>query len=425
MNAWIGRLLLVVALGLSVLAGWRLWSSVQAEDLAASDPAAALAWRPNDPHALQAQVATLLKSGNAPLAETRARTLLAHAPLQGTAFRGLAEAAQQRHDITRAFALYRIAARRAPRDLATHAWLAQHALEQGQASVALDQIDRILRIAPQSADTLFPALVGLAVDPGFSEALGTAMAARPPWRDGLIAALGAAAREGNADPEKRVMTQLHAQGGLSREETRQWIDSLMAQGRWGEAQARWAGDVAHPGGRLPLLYNGDFATNPDDFGFDWRLRRVPGVLIEFVSASDGAGRVAHLQFMDRRVPDAGLEHPLALPPGNYRLTLFMRARSLRGALGLEWQLTCAGSAGVIGRQGPIDGSFDWQPAAMEFTVPGEGCPGQWLRLANLVTDGAAQTLGGDLWVRGVDLHPPGPRANEHVEAGNPPPGKNS
>ncbi|MBW7881730.1 MAG: hypothetical protein H3C34_03680 [Caldilineaceae bacterium] len=409
MNAWSGRLLVVVALGLSVLAGWRLWGSVQAEGLATSNPAAALAWRPNDPHALQAQADALLKSGNGTAAEIRARTLLAHAPLQGTAFRSLAEVAQQRRDVTRALALYQIAARRAPRDLATHSWLAQHALGQGQASVALDQIDQILRIAPRSASTLYPVLVDLASDPEFSAALGTALAARPPWRNGLLAALGAAARKGNADPEKQVMTRLHAQGGLSREETRRWIDSLMAQGRWGEALARWAGEVVRPGGRLPLLYNGDFATDPDDFGFDWRLRRVPGVLIEFVPAPDGKGRVAHLQFLDRRVPDAGLEHPLALFPGSYRLTLSMRARSLRGALGLEWQMICAGSAGIIGRQGPIDGSFDWQPATLEFTVPEQGCPGQRLRLANMVTSGAAQTLGGDLWVRSVDLRHLGPR----------------
>lgn len=424
MSTGLGRLLVVVTLTLSLFAGWRLWGEIQAQRDAASDSDAALTWRPNDPRALQAQADALLKSGNGAAAETRARTLLAHAPLQGTAFRSLAEAAQQRRDVTRALALYRIAARRAPRDLATHAWLAQHALEQGQPAAALDQIDQILRIAPQSAGTLYPVLVDLAGDPEFSRSLGTALAARPPWRDGLLAALGAAARKGNADPEKRVMTQLHAQGGLSREETRQWIDSLMAQGRWGEALARWAGDVAHPGGRLPLLYNGDFAMDPDDFGFDWRLRRVPGVLIEFVPVPDGEGRVAHLQFMDRRVPDAGLEHPLALFPGTYRLTLSMRARNLRGALGLEWQLACAGSAGLIGRQGPIDGSFDWRPATLEFTVPEEGCPGQWLRLVNLVTGGAAQTLGGDLWVRDVDLRALDPKATGRAEAGQPA-GKNS
>ena len=39
--------------------------------------------------------------------------------------------------------------------------------------------------------------------------------------------------------EHRVAA-LQAQGGLSEEEYNRWLDSLMAQGRWGEAYARWA-----------------------------------------------------------------------------------------------------------------------------------------------------------------------------------------
>jgi len=141
-------------------------------------------------------------------------------------------------------------------------------------------------------------------------------------------------KAGNPVAAGRVMQALQDQGGLSPVEYANWLDSLIAQGRWGEAYARWAGAVAKPGDRLPQAYNGDFAARPSGSGFDWRLGRVPGVLLEFESAAGSSGQAAYLRFLDRRVPSAGLELPLLLSPGHYRLALRMRAQSLRSEMGL-------------------------------------------------------------------------------------------
>ncbi|QDA55852.1 hypothetical protein [Thermomonas aquatica] len=113
--------------------------------------------------------------------------------------------------------------------------------------------------------------------------------------------------------------------------------------------------------------------------------------------------MAYLHFLDRRVPNAGLEQPLLLSPGNYRLTLRMRAQGLRSELGLQWMVTCSGPGGVAGRTEPVDGSFGWRTFEADIAIPPTGCPGQWLRLVNPVPSGAAQRVMGELWVDDVKV----------------------
>ena len=396
------RLLLAAVTVACLFAGWRVVGQMQAERHAASDPLRALRWRPGDPAALLALAERQLAEDNATAARAAATRLLAREPLQGEAFRILAAASEREGDQARALRLYRIAARRAPRDQATRAWLARHFLQQGDYPQALVQIDALLRVAPWRADNVHPALVQMAQDAAFAKALAQALRSDPPWRAGVLAALRHP-KTGNSLAAGQVMQTLQDEGGLSAEEYSRWLDSLISQGRWGEAYARWASSAIKPGGRLPRLYNGDFATDPSSTGFDWRLRRVPGVLMELEPGKEGSSRVVHLQFLGRRVPNAGLEQALMLEPGRYRLRLRARARALRSEMGLQWRIACAGPAGVAGRSEALLGSFDWTDVDMEFTVTQAGCPGQWLRLENPVPSGAGQQVAGDLWLTGFRL----------------------
>ena len=392
-----GRLVLAALALACLVAGWRVVGQMQAERHASGDPQRALRWRSADPAALLALAESRLADGDSAAARAAATRLLEHEPLQGQAFRILAAASERDGDLVQAFKLYRIAARRAPRDQATRAWLARHFLQQGDYPQALAQIDALLRVAPRRASRIHPALVQLAQDASFAQALAESLGANPPWRAGVLAALRHP-KTGNPRAAGQVMQALQERGELSAEEYASWLDSLLSQGRWDEAYARWAGGAVKPGGRLALLYNGDFALEPSGAGFDWRLRRVPGVLLEFEPAEAGAGRAVHLQFLNRRVPGAGLEQALVLAPGRYRLSLRARARALRSEMGLQWQLACAGPAGVAGRSEPLQGSFGWREIAMDVLVPPAGCPGQWLRLVNPVPSGAGQQVAGELWV---------------------------
>ncbi|MFN7183639.1 MAG: hypothetical protein ACK4MZ_05555 [Thermomonas haemolytica] len=404
-NPALRNAILLVLVILSVWAGWRIYGQLRAEQAVADgDPALALRWRPESSAALLAQAERQLAAGDLQAAQDSARRVLATSPLRGQAFRILAQVADRRGDAVQALHLYQIAVRRAPRDLPARAWLAQHALQQGQYAAALVQIDNLLRMAPARAATINPVLVQLARDPAFADALAHALAGDPPWRDGTLAALRDP-KTGNPDVAGRILQALQAQGGLSQDEYDRWLDSLMAQGRWGEAYARWAGSVPKPEGRLPLLYNGDFRQPPTNAGFDWRLKRVPGVLLDFVPDAGVRGQAAYLNFLDRRVPEAGLSQPLLLGPGRYRLAFRARATALRSEMGLQWQVVCAGSGIVLARSDPLQGNTGWTPFQMEFAVPPARCPGQWLRLVNPVPAGAAQRVSGELWLTDFTLLP--------------------
>lgn len=394
-----------IAVGVGVLlfvafAGWRIVSLMKAERHAQTAPARAMEWRAHDPRALMALAELRLQQGDPEGAASAARQLLAREPLYGEAFRVLAEVADKAGRRDEALSLYTIAARRAPRDIQARAWLTQRYLEQGDHPAAIDQMDRILRMAPLRGKTVYPILVQLAADSGFAEALARKLMQSPPWRPALLSALQHPV-SGSPVAAGRVMQALQAAGGMSAEEHAIWMDSLMAQGRWGEAYARWADKAVLRDGRLPLAYNGDFSHVPTNAGFDWRMRKVPGVLLRFEQATGANGTAAYLKFLNRRVPHAGLEHPLMLQPGRYTLRMRMRAQSMRSELGLQWQVACTGPGGLAGRSGPVEGSHVWQLSSMEVTIPAEGCAGQWFRLVNLVESGAAQRVSGELWIDDV------------------------
>ncbi len=395
-------LAIIIVLAFVVVAGWRIVGQMQAERYAETDPERALGWRPDHPQALLALAERQLAEGKFAESRANARRLLAHEPLQGVAFRLLAAAADREGRRDDASRLYLIAEKRAPRDLQARAWLTQRYLERGDFAQALEQVDRILRMAPQRARSINPVLAQLARDPAFADALAVRLRQAPPWRAGLLNSLRDP-KTGNPVAVGRVMQALQNQGGLKPEEYAQWLDNLMTQGRWGEAYARWAGPLPKPDGRLPLVYNGNFAQPPSDVGFDWRLRRVAGVILQFEPESEAGGQVAYLHFLDRRVPNAGLEQALMLSPGSYRLAMRMRAQSLRSELGLQWTVQCQGPAGVVGRTDAIDGSFAWRTFEADVTIPAAGCPGQWLRLVNPVPSGAAQRVVGEVWLDDVRL----------------------
>ena len=397
------RLLLVACIVLGALfAGWRIWGGMQAEQLAEEQPAAALAHRPDDPDVQLALAKERLAQGDTAGARVAAQGLLAREPLQGGAFGVLAAAADKDGDKAHARKLYALAVRHAPRDVTARAWLTQDALEQGRYAEALADIDVILRLQPARARALNPLLVQMAQDEAFADALAATLAKSPPWRAGFLDAIRTPG-SANSLVEGRLMERLRAQGSVSPAEYARWLDSLLQQGRWGEAYARWAESAVLRNGRLPLVYNGDFAQLPGGAGFDWRVRKVPGVLIQFEDAGKGVGHVAYLRFLDRSIPQAGLEQPLMLQPGNYTLRLRMRARALRSELGLQWQVACAGPAGIAGRSEALDGSFDWRRIEVAVSIPDKGCPGQWLWLVNPVPAGAAQHVSGEAWASDFTL----------------------
>ena len=323
------------------------------------------------------------------------RTVLRTDPTRGAAIVALlrdggVESGSFRH--------HAVASRRAPRFLASRAWLADHHLRAGRHAQALDQIDVLLRLSPLARRELLPLMVEWSADRAFATALVDRLGTDPEWRAGMLGALAANAEHPAASA---VLAQLRARGDMSQVEVARWLEVLMRQGQWGRAYSHWVATLDRsPTDPLPMLHDGGFEAPVADppSGFGWRTGRAAGTYTEFGPADGARGRAAHLVFLGRPVDAANLAQPLVLPPGGYQLEMRVRAQSLRSSQGLEWTLSCHRSPRPFATSDALSGDFDWRRFVFAFEVPSEACDGQWLRLDNPAPGGSAGIVTGDLWI---------------------------
>lgn len=382
--------LLLAALALG-WAGWRILSLQIADQRVHADPEAALRWRPDHPAALLARV----RAGSDPEASATLQHLLQREPLQGEAWQLLAAIQEAAGDKQEARRLYQQAVDVAPRTYAARNWLAREDLLAGDYPAGLQHVDAMLRLTSALGPQLHELLVHMSADPAFREALVPLLASSPPWRAPYLRRLQAQGESAVADA---VLGQMHADGQLDAAEFDAWIESLLRRGDWPQAYARWVGTLPD-GALLTPVFNGGFTQRPSGKGFDWRVRPVAGVSIEFIADSG-----ARLDFHGRRIADTGLSQALLLAPGTQQLEVKMRTEGLRAQQGLQWVLECATNRRILGQgqpwrttHGPID-------ERIVFQVPAD-CPGQWLRLRNAARAAPLQTLSGRLWIEQVAATP--------------------
>jgi hypothetical protein len=129
-----------------------------------------------------------------------------------------------------------------------------------------------------------------------------------------------------------------------------------------------------------LLVNGDFAATSGLRPFDWSLYTAAGMFAEILPDGDADGtalRAQHGSFASDRLA----EQMTLLAPGRYRLVGQFRSEAGNVAERLSWKISCQGSAPLIGESTLPTAAPEWVRFSFDFTVPTEGCPVQWLRLA--------------------------------------------
>ncbi len=202
-------------------------------------------------------------------------------------------------------------------------------------------------------------MIRLADVPEFASALSRALNKGGGWQNGLLSVLLAT---GSPEAVNAVFGELQRDHALSADEFNRWLGRLMRDGRWGEADSRWAGELSlAPGTPLPPLYNGRFDTDPSSSGFDWRVGETGGVTIGREVVAGGAGAYAmRVSFTGRRVSDINFEQALLLEPGTYRLRFRARAENLRSDKGLQWVIGCQGQVNPIAASVLMNGKFEWK-----------------------------------------------------------------
>lgn len=395
-RAWLlwgpGALLLAIA-------AWRVFTLGVADQLASSDPAAALSWRSGYPDALLNLTDPTSSPGLAPgSVDDLARAAIQSAPLDGRGYRRLAEQALRDKQESDAAKFYALAAVRGPRDLPTQVWLTNRALSRGEYANAIAHLDLMLRVEPQMAPKLLPVLRVLAVSPPSQPALATVLLRHPPWRSDVVADLNQRAPD-TAGLFLLINRLSHAPGGLDERELSTWLDRLIRERQWGAAYLAWV-DSLDPSARQRIgnVYNGGFEQDPSQLGFDWHFDRVPGARIDRAQVTGAEGQLAlRVAFEDRRTPFRNVRELLALDPGRYRLQGRMRLDDLRTERGLVWSVSCAEDNKALVDTDPMRGRRPWQDFTSEFDVPGQGCGGQWLTLRIPARIPAEQLIGGVAW----------------------------
>lgn len=388
--------LLILGIALAGLVGWRVFVTGVADRFASNAPEQSLQLEPQNRDAMLALARRDLRDGNAEAAIEIARELLREEPLAGEAFVILARAAEATGDSAKAQVLYRVAARRAPRDVYVRAWLVGDLLSKSHYAEALGQFDTLFRLAPGQAQKLLPVFAQLAEAPDFAQALTIAVGSRTAWKTAMCSTL---LERGNHDAVDRFFGDLLRRGDLSVEETGRWLDWLIQRGFWDEAYARWAGWLKlAPGVALPLLFNGGFETEPSGIGFDWRIRPTAGVTIERQPNPGATGAFAlNISFSGRRVPEINLEQRLLLSPGTYKVSFRARAEGLHSDKGLQWAVQCLTASEPLVVSDTLDGSFEWKRFEAAFAVPDKDCLSQRIWFRNPGAAAAGKEVAGDIW----------------------------
>ncbi len=372
----LSRRLVVLAVGSSALVGaWLVGVHGIAAALARASPERALQIDPGQSSALLHRLST---ARDAITELAIARDVLRRRPLDGRAYRAIAENAPK----ASMHRLYRIAERRDPRDRETLAWLADEAIEAGDNALAFHFLGRLARIDLILRPQVYSLLMQLATSPPATAALAMQLSQEPAWAPDFLATWYA-----HVDPRRRrgpeqVLERIPDRAdimtpalGAAR------VDAALRAGEWDAAYLAWsesAGASAAPG----AVINGDFGRAPQG-EFDWLLADRPGaVVVREAPALDA--HAGQLRVQSRGDPGLGplASQRLLLRPGPYRLVYRYRMSAVDGQSGFLWRLSCKGGpegTPAFARSAPMRSGPDWRTDVLPFVVPA-GCAHQWLVL---------------------------------------------
>lgn len=326
-------------------------------------------------------------------------------PLDGTLYRAAARAAARAGDDDRAERLYRIAYRRAPRDLETVSSLLRQRLGEGRWEEAAALLEHWLRIAPGSAAQAIPLVLrNPAGTRAVQDAMARRLAADPPWRDAMAGALAA------SEPSWTVglLERMQAYGATpTPAETALWIGALDRLDRPDAARNLWVASLPADVRMLRgNVFDGGFAGGRTPPPYGWILEEAPGVQITRERPRDDAGGQAlQLAFHGRPADFSGVRQDLVLTAGEYRLRVRVRSM-LTGNRALLWLLACHPEGSELAAIQVPRRTTGWETLQARVQVP-DGCSRQRLQLQAISKGPSQRALSGVVQLDDVRLVGPG------------------
>jgi hypothetical protein len=327
-----------------------------------------------------------------------ARLALHAKPLESRALVLLALAAEADGDERQAAHLISLAGARTLRDPWAQLWMFELRLKENDFAAALDHADVIVRAHPRLKPTLLPYLMAVAAVPAGRGAIIARLEAGPPWRGWFLSEYARQAAD-PSDPTPLYTTLQSGPRPPVSAELRPHLQRLIGSGRFEQALLLWLHSLApEEPADLDYLHNGSFAQPITNLAFDWVIERVRGAEIDIAASPMGTGKALRVRFARGRVPFRHVRKLLTLPPGSYELSGHAMAIDLGNERGLQWRLTCAeGRRQTLASTARITGTVR-REIAEPFTVPADGCRGQWLRLELAARIPSEQQVdGGTVW----------------------------
>jgi hypothetical protein len=392
-----------VAIGIGLWLAWSIIANAAADNLAASDPEAALAWRGDRADALvvlaNRNITSDARLEAAGEIQSLAERALLMSPLNDDALAILGLLADSLGNQERADRLMGVAAARSYRHGYVQVWSFYRQARLGNFEAAVAHADALLRTRPELRGEIAPTLVAFAIDPEAKEPLVRLLAELPPWRGWYLGELAAE----TDDPGIAYAVYAELKSGANPPtdaELRVYLDKLVSSGKFEQAYLTWINFLPAERQRsISYAYNGDFEYPVSNLPFDWTIRPIAGASTDVVATgAEELGDAVRVEFANRRVPYRHLSKLLMLPPGTYRLTGMAKAENLDNDRGLIWRLTCAEiDKQALGETKPVKGTVEWHQFAVSFLVPQSGCRAQWLTVTLPARVALEEEIGGVVW----------------------------
>jgi len=312
-----------------------------------------------------------------PARVARAKAILRVHPIDGRAFRVLAQAATAAEQ---AQALNAIAVRRAPRDRLTRAAAIDRAFASGDVESGMEHLDALLRVDAGVREGMLQRLALLLAHDEIQNALLDRLSHAPDWRPSLAAVLKSP--QTPAAPAAHLLERLAARTLLLPGEVDARIALLGRLGRNAEARAAWLQSLP---GQVKnkddvWLFDGGFEHPEISDGYGWRIAQQPALAVVYDDVAPLEGRYAlSLAFTGRAVTAPGLEQSLALTPGRYRLELALE-NGTEAVRPFVLEVICMGASTPQLSLPLPAAAASWTRSSGSFDIPDTGCPGQRLRL---------------------------------------------
>lgn len=334
------------------------------------------------------------------------RQVMAHAPLDASAFRMLAEVTEEQGA---ARALMEAAALRSRREAAAQVWLLNDCFHRKDYDCALVHADVLMRVMP-ALDGPIMGFVGQIAEDDVGRGVLVKRLARDesePLRSVFFRLIGYHMRD--ARTPLRVMMELKKAGRpVSALELRPYLDVLTQKELVEVAYYAWLQFLNDEElARLGLVYNPGFESEMSGLPFDWRGARMVNASFDLVSGNDTAepGRSLRIRFGLGRNRFVNVSQVVLLGAGVYEFKARMRGH-IKGKRGVQWRIACLyGRREQLGESAMFLGpSKLWDEVSVRFEVPAQReCRAQRISLVHASRSQSEEYASGEVLADDVRL----------------------